>query len=156
MSYQQRIASIAPDADLLAGLAEATLTAANHARQEIDRCLCDLLIGDIRREPRSDTQAGLIAELLRSLKAVAHHKRTEAALENAAEEFDAIAADLKVIVDESEAPRYRITTYGRTPAVQVYADNEVVSPNEVLTTLGPIVSILRQTGECTSTETLLP
>ena len=43
------------------------------------------------------------------------------------------------VVDETEAPRYRITTYGRTPAVEVYVDNEVVSSNDVLARLGAII-----------------
>lgn len=60
------------------------------------------------------------------------------------------------IVDESEAPRYLVTSYGREPAVQVFVDNEIVSPNDVLTALGPIVSLMPKTAECTSTETLLP
>jgi len=60
------------------------------------------------------------------------------------------------IVDESEAPKYRVTTYGRTPAVEVYIDNEVVSPNNVLDRLSTSVGILPIDGECTSTETLLP
>ncbi|NYF17195.1 hypothetical protein HDC37_002023 [Microbacterium sp. AK009] len=59
------------------------------------------------------------------------------------------------IVDESDPPRYLIRSYGRSPAVEVYADNSVVSPNEVLSTLGPIVSQLPRESECTSTETLL-
>ncbi|WJL95793.1 DUF3515 family protein [Microbacterium sp. ET2] len=59
------------------------------------------------------------------------------------------------IVDESDPPRYLIRSYGRTPAVEVYADNSVVSPNEVLSALGPIVSQLPRDAECTSTETLL-
>ena len=60
------------------------------------------------------------------------------------------------IVDESEAPNYRVTTYGRSPAVQVYYDNEVVSGNSVLDRLASSVSQLPQDGQCTSTETLLP
>lgn len=61
------------------------------------------------------------------------------------------------IVDESDAPRFRITSYGRTPAVEVYADNEIVSPNNVLSALGSIVQQqLPQSRECTTTESLLP
>jgi hypothetical protein len=60
------------------------------------------------------------------------------------------------IVDESDPPRYRITTYGRSPAVEVYADNAVVSPNEVLDALAPLVQTLPQSAECTTTETLIP
>lgn len=44
------------------------------------------------------------------------------------------------VIDESEAPRYRVTTYGRVPAVEVLVDNEVVSSNAVLDRLAPIVS----------------
>lgn len=44
------------------------------------------------------------------------------------------------VVDESEAPRYRVTTYGRTPAIEVFIDNEIVSSNAVLDRLAPIVS----------------
>ena len=36
------------------------------------------------------------------------------------------------IIDESDAPRYRVTTFGRIPAVEVYLDNDVVSSAEVL------------------------
>lgn len=61
------------------------------------------------------------------------------------------------IVDESEAPRYRVTTYGRSPAMQVFLDNEVVSTNDVLDRLG---SIIRDTipaeRACVSSESVLP
>jgi hypothetical protein len=61
------------------------------------------------------------------------------------------------IVDQSEAPRYRVTSYGRVPAVEVYIDNETVSPNDVLAALGSIVNLqVPATGACISTETLLP
>ena len=46
------------------------------------------------------------------------------------------------LVDESDAPRMRMTTYGRNPAVQVFVDTEVVSANDVLTSSG-IVSGVR-------------
>jgi hypothetical protein len=61
------------------------------------------------------------------------------------------------IVDESEAPRYRVTTYGRVPAVEVYIDNEAVSPNDVLGQLGLIIAgATTVQSECTLTEELLP
>lgn len=61
------------------------------------------------------------------------------------------------IVDETDAPRYRVTTYGRTPAVQVYVDNKIVSPNEALERLGTVIgAVLPAESKCTSTETLLP
>jgi len=46
------------------------------------------------------------------------------------------------LVDESEAPKMRMTSYGRNPAVQVFVDTEVVSANKVLTSPG-LVSGLR-------------
>ncbi|MDT0186359.1 DUF3515 family protein [Microbacterium sp. ARD31] len=60
------------------------------------------------------------------------------------------------LVDESESPRFRLTTYGRTPAVEVYLDNEVVSPNEVLDAVSIAVGTLPQTGACTDPEGLEP
>lgn len=44
------------------------------------------------------------------------------------------------VVDESQAPKYLVTSYGRTPAVEVLIDNEVVSSNSVLELLGPLVA----------------
>jgi hypothetical protein len=60
------------------------------------------------------------------------------------------------IVDETRAPKFLVTTYGRTPAVQVFYDNEVVSGNDVLDRLSTSVSQLPVDSECTSTSTLLP
>lgn len=60
------------------------------------------------------------------------------------------------IVDETKAPKFLVTTYGRTPAVQVFYDNEIVSGNDVLDRLSTTVSQLPVDGECTSTATLLP
>ena len=62
------------------------------------------------------------------------------------------------IVDESQAPRYLVTTYGRTPAVEVFIDNEAVSPNEALTQLAETAVLGGTTvqSECTLTEELLP
>ncbi|WES65191.1 DUF3515 family protein [Microbacter sp. GSS18] len=58
------------------------------------------------------------------------------------------------LVDESESPRFRLTTYGRSPAVEVYLDNEVVSPNVVLDTLSVSVGTLPEIGACTDPEGL--
>lgn len=58
------------------------------------------------------------------------------------------------IIDESDAPRFRVTTYGRTPAVEIYldttadADGEGVSSRDVLDALSPIVSVLPVDGKC--------
>lgn len=46
------------------------------------------------------------------------------------------------LVDESEAPRMRMTTYGRDPAVQVFVDTTRIGSNEALTNSG-LVSALR-------------
>ncbi|MEV7694722.1 DUF3515 family protein [Microbacterium sp. NPDC089189] len=54
------------------------------------------------------------------------------------------------IIDDSEAPRYRVTSFGRTPAVQVYLDNEIVSSTEVLDAVSPLVAKLPRDGECTA------
>jgi len=56
------------------------------------------------------------------------------------------------LVDETESPRFRLTTYGRSPAVELYVDNTVVSPNDVLAALGTAVGQLRQDAECTAPE----
>lgn len=50
------------------------------------------------------------------------------------------------IIDDSEAPHYRFTTFGRTPAIEVYLDYDVVSGNEVLERLATAVSTIPQTG----------
>jgi hypothetical protein len=61
------------------------------------------------------------------------------------------------IVDESEAPKYRITTYGRTPAVQVFLDNEIVSSNDVLDRLGAVIgAAIPPETECVAAEEVLP
>ena len=54
------------------------------------------------------------------------------------------------IIDDTEAPRYRVTTFGRVPAVELYLDNEVVSSAEVLDRLSRIVGVLPTDGSvCT-------
>ncbi|MFD4957271.1 DUF3515 family protein [Microbacterium sp. NPDC058389] len=60
------------------------------------------------------------------------------------------------IVDETQAPKYLVTTYGREPAVEVFIDNEAVSPNEVLTQLGERVVLNATVSEaaCTNVESL--
>ncbi len=61
------------------------------------------------------------------------------------------------IVDESRAPKYLVTTYGRTPAVEVFIDNESVSSNDVLDSLsGAVQGGTTAESQCTSTEELLP
>jgi hypothetical protein len=55
------------------------------------------------------------------------------------------------IIDDSEAPHYRVTTFGRVPAVELYLDNTRVSSAEVLDTLSRIVGVL-PTDESVCTE----
>lgn len=58
------------------------------------------------------------------------------------------------IIDDAEAPKYRVTTFGRTPAVEIYLDNDVVSSAAVLDTLSGIVSLLPSDGSvCTDRQT---
>ncbi|WP_425836307.1 DUF3515 family protein [Microbacterium sp. PA5] len=54
------------------------------------------------------------------------------------------------LIDDTEAPRYRFTTFGRTPAVEVYLDYDVVSARSVLGSLSSAVRMLPATeSECT-------
>jgi len=53
------------------------------------------------------------------------------------------------IEDDADAPLYRYTTFGRTPAVEVAIDSNAVSGTTVLVDLGNAVSYLPQTGKCT-------
>ena len=54
------------------------------------------------------------------------------------------------IIDDTEAPQYRVTTFGRTPAVELYLDNTRVSSAEVLDRLSRIVGVLPTDGSvCT-------
>ena len=60
------------------------------------------------------------------------------------------------IVDESKAPRYLVTSYGRTPAVEVFLDNEVVSSHEVLAAFAPLVQQVPSERGCTAPESVEP
>jgi hypothetical protein len=58
------------------------------------------------------------------------------------------------VIDDSDAPRYRVTTFDRTPAVEIYLDNDVVSSAQVLETLSQVVTVLPENGSvCTDAET---
>ncbi|HWL03065.1 MAG TPA: DUF3515 family protein [Microbacteriaceae bacterium] len=52
------------------------------------------------------------------------------------------------LMDDSDAPTYVFTSYGRTPAVSVAVDNTVVSGVNVLDALDVAVSQLPQDGSC--------
>jgi hypothetical protein len=66
------------------------------------------------------------------------------------------------IIDETDAPRFRVTTYGRTPAVEIYLDTEVgddgagVSSRDVLDAISPIVATLPVDGQCVGREDATP
>ena len=53
------------------------------------------------------------------------------------------------IEDDADAPLYRYTTFGRSPAIEVAIDSNAVSGTTVLVDLGGAVSYLPQTGTCT-------
>lgn len=57
------------------------------------------------------------------------------------------------IIDDADAPTYRFTTFGRTPAVQVLVTYPPVSGNETLQGLGTIISQLPKDAECTDKPT---
>ncbi|MCR2785393.1 MULTISPECIES: DUF3515 domain-containing protein [unclassified Microbacterium] len=60
------------------------------------------------------------------------------------------------IVDDTDRPRLRITTYGRAPAVEVFVDNDRLDPGYVLDQFAPyIVDTLPRDRECTATSELL-
>jgi len=60
------------------------------------------------------------------------------------------------LVDNADAPMLRLTSYGRSPAVQIYMDSEVVSGNDVIgsVTLANAVSKIPSTGACTAPDEL--
>ena len=54
------------------------------------------------------------------------------------------------VIDDTDAPRYRVTTFDRAPAVEIYLDNDVVSSADVLETLSRQVALLPGNGStCT-------
>lgn len=59
------------------------------------------------------------------------------------------------IMDESQAPTYRFTSYGRTPAVEVVVDYDVASGTVVLADLGDAVERLPKTGACVGADDVL-
>lgn len=60
------------------------------------------------------------------------------------------------LVDTSETPYLRLTTYGRDPAVQLYIDTEAVSSNDVISsrTLVGAIQSSPVDGECTTPDEL--
>lgn len=60
------------------------------------------------------------------------------------------------IVDDSDSPNLRITTYGREPAAQAYVDTTVLSADAVLQSLANPAQRLPKYGECTAPLTDAP
>lgn len=60
------------------------------------------------------------------------------------------------LMDESDEPNYRFTTYGRTPAVEVFVDSEAVSGTTVLTDLSAAVSAIPARSACTAADDAVP
>lgn len=56
------------------------------------------------------------------------------------------------IEDDSDAPLYRFTTYGRDPAVELVIDSKKVSGSTVLVDLTNAVSYIPATGGCVGAE----
>lgn len=60
------------------------------------------------------------------------------------------------LVDSSETPYLRVTTYGRDPAVQLYIDTGEVSSNDVLSSRALVGALapIAPTGKCTAPDEL--
>ena len=52
------------------------------------------------------------------------------------------------VIDESDAPNYLFTTYGRSPAVEVLIDNDVVSGTTAIADLSAAVSAIPAEDGC--------
>lgn len=52
------------------------------------------------------------------------------------------------LLDESDAPRYVFTTYGREPATEVIVDNDVVSGPDALKPIGAAVAATDAASRC--------
>ena len=60
------------------------------------------------------------------------------------------------VEDDSNAPRYRFTTFGRTPAVEVILDYGTVSGSTTLADLSSAVDTIPTTGQCTDVGDVAP
>ena len=56
------------------------------------------------------------------------------------------------IEDDSEAPIYRYTTYGRDPAIEIVVDSEAVSGSTALIDVSDAVGYVPATGACLGAE----
>lgn len=59
------------------------------------------------------------------------------------------------LIDDSEAPNYILTTYGRDPAIQVIVDNERVGGGSVATDLAPVIRLIPADRQCISPDDLV-
>lgn len=59
------------------------------------------------------------------------------------------------IIDESQAPLFRLEAYGRNPGLQVIIDSEAVSGTEVMLSLAGVAGLLPQERECLSLDDTL-
>ena len=57
------------------------------------------------------------------------------------------------LIDDTDAPFYRMTVFGREPAIQVYFNSEIISSVEVLSRIGKAAQDLPLTGSCTERPT---
>lgn len=64
--------------------------------------------------------------------------------------------DVDWLVDDTDDPEYRFTSYGRDPAVTVVLDNTVVAGISVLEALNAAVAQLPVTGACLALEDVEP
>jgi len=60
------------------------------------------------------------------------------------------------LVDDTDRPWLRMTTFGRTPAAQVYVDTTKVSGDAALDALKLPVGTLPETGKCTTVSEATP
>ncbi|MDJ1113612.1 DUF3515 family protein [Microbacterium dauci] len=61
------------------------------------------------------------------------------------------------IVDDSEAPLYRITTYGRVPAIEILVDYDTVSSSEAVRTVSALITDdFDVESQCTTLEDATP
>lgn len=56
--------------------------------------------------------------------------------------------DVDWLVDDSDSPTYRFTTYGRTPATEMLIDSETASGNAALSELAPIIERIPADKRC--------
>lgn len=56
------------------------------------------------------------------------------------------------VVDDTDFPNLRMTTYGRTPAAQMYVNTEIVTGDDALSAVSSAAQQLPQDGRCTTVD----